>query len=397
MICERCGNTDPQLFYHGSRGIYCRKCIRFRRYLIEEEEEAHENRTGASGEYFFRYPLTETQKEAVLSCRHHLARGKDVFLKAVCGAGKTEMCVPLLGDCLKQNKKVGFAIARREVVIEIAHRLTVIFPHARVVAVYGGHHQQTDGDIIVCTTHQLYRYPKTFGLLILDEVDAFPFRGDEVLWAIAQRASYGRILYSSATADEKMSQKVRQQEVALVSLARRPHNQALPVPTILLLPLPFLYLLALHRMNQQPRQMLIFMPTKRSVKVFSYFARLFFKVDVCYSDKKDREEVIQRFAQKKCKFLVCTSVLERGVTFPDIDVLILVHRKGIFDRAAYIQMCGRAGRNFLHPYGKVWIYSSVYDTQQWACRKEICDANKTLSLLPAKHRTLFLNRIFRSR
>ena len=37
--------------------------------------------------------------------------------------------------------------------------------------VCGGHTEVTDGDLIICTTHQLYRYYRAFDLLILDEPD----------------------------------------------------------------------------------------------------------------------------------------------------------------------------------------------------------------------------------
>ena len=84
---------------------------------------------------------------------------------------------------LREKKKVCFAIARRQVVLELQQRLQEIFSHAEVIAVCGGHTQVTDGDLIICTTHQLYRYYQAFDLLILDEPDAFPFRGDPVLHA----------------------------------------------------------------------------------------------------------------------------------------------------------------------------------------------------------------------
>ena len=46
--------------------------------------------------------------------------------------------------------------------------LAQYFPKAKVIAVCGGHTAQTDGDLIICTTHQLYRYFHAFDLLILD-------------------------------------------------------------------------------------------------------------------------------------------------------------------------------------------------------------------------------------
>ena len=108
--------------------------------------------------------------------------------------GKTEICFESICGYLAQGKKVGFAISRRQVVLEIANRLRIAFPELRVCEVAQGYTQVTDADLIVCTTHQLYRYPYAFDLLILDELDAFPFVGNEVLQAIANQACIGQKL-----------------------------------------------------------------------------------------------------------------------------------------------------------------------------------------------------------
>ena len=103
--------------------------------------------------------------------------------------GKTEICFESICGYLAQGKKVGFAISRRQVVLEIANRLRIAFPELSVCEVAQGYTQVTDADLIVCTTHQLYRYPYAFDLLILDELDAFPFVGNEVLQATVWKTS----------------------------------------------------------------------------------------------------------------------------------------------------------------------------------------------------------------
>ena len=80
--------------------------------------------------------------------------------------GKTEICFESICGYLAQGKKVGFAISRRQVVLEIANRLRIAFPELSVCEVAQGYTQVTDADLIVCTTHQLYRYPYAFDLLI---------------------------------------------------------------------------------------------------------------------------------------------------------------------------------------------------------------------------------------
>ncbi|MBR2801071.1 MAG: DEAD/DEAH box helicase [Erysipelotrichaceae bacterium] len=157
MICKRCGNSDPAFFYNGHKGVYCRKCVRFRRILLEEEAEGIEYETDPlAAEPQFAFPLTAKQEEISRACRQALQE-EDVLLLCVTGAGKTEISVESLAACLKAGKKAAYAIARREVVVELSQRFAQIFPYARVTAVYGGHSEELEGDLIVCTTHEYYR------------------------------------------------------------------------------------------------------------------------------------------------------------------------------------------------------------------------------------------------
>lgn len=84
-------------------------------------------------------------------------------------------------------------------VLEIADRMTAYFPDLKVTAVCEGYPENKedlyDSDLIVCTMHQLYRYPHSFDLLIMDEVDAFPYAGNETLQAITLRACKGKGFY----------------------------------------------------------------------------------------------------------------------------------------------------------------------------------------------------------
>ena len=106
MKCPRCGNEDPAYFYEGHKGIYCRKCVRFSRILLEEETERpdYEIAIGAD-EYRFEYRLTPQQREASKACLASLAYA-DVLLHCVCGAGKTEIVVESISHFLAKGRKV---------------------------------------------------------------------------------------------------------------------------------------------------------------------------------------------------------------------------------------------------------------------------------------------------
>ena len=171
MKCPRCLNTDPEYFYKGSRGWYCRRCISFGRAMIEEETESPKLAEIADGaqEYTLQYPLTPAQEKIAVQCAQ-LIDDTSVLINAACGCGKTELVVYSIAKMLKEKKKVCFAIPRRQVVLELRERLAQYFPKAKVIAVCGGHTKETDGDLIICGNADgqtmVYRYRAKNGKFI---------------------------------------------------------------------------------------------------------------------------------------------------------------------------------------------------------------------------------------
>ncbi|MHA7967148.1 DEAD/DEAH box helicase family protein [Paenibacillus sp. CAU 1782] len=98
------------------------------------------------------------------------------LLWAVTGAGKTEMIFPLVETVLGRGGRVLIASPRRDVVIELDPRLRKAFPDTSVVTLYGGSEQRWEqGSITLSTTHQLFRFHQAFDLVVIDELDAFPY------------------------------------------------------------------------------------------------------------------------------------------------------------------------------------------------------------------------------
>ncbi|WP_252898313.1 helicase-related protein [Apilactobacillus ozensis] len=52
-------------------------------------------------------------------------------------------------------------------------------------------------------------------------------------------------------------------------------------------------------------------------------------------------------------FLITTTILERGVTFPGIDVIVFNADHDNFSTSALVQIAGRVGRNSDRPNGNV--------------------------------------------
>ena len=92
MKCKRCGNEDTSYFYLGSKGLYCRKCVRFKRILLnEDQEELLYDIDANAGQYEIGFELTPYQKKASQEVCKNIGDGYDVLLNSVCGSGKQRL------------------------------------------------------------------------------------------------------------------------------------------------------------------------------------------------------------------------------------------------------------------------------------------------------------------
>lgn len=66
-----------------------------------------------------------------------------------------------------------------------------------------------------------------------------------------------------------------------------------------------------------------------------------------------RTEKVQLMRQRKIQYLITTTILERGVTLPDIDVIILGADHPNFTSRSLLQIAGRVGRKISRPTGLV--------------------------------------------
>ncbi|MBR2788283.1 MAG: DEAD/DEAH box helicase [Erysipelotrichaceae bacterium] len=377
MECLRCGNKDPGYFYKGHKGYYCRKCIRYSRVLLEEEPETFSYEISEeAGEYRFDYPLTPIQLEASERCLKDLREG-DILLHAVCGAGKTEIAIASISHYLDEGRKVAYAIPRKEVVIELEKRFRKIFHKADVISVYGGHHEKISGDLIVCTTHQLYRYYRSFDLLVLDEVDAFPLKGDETLMNICLNSCKGRILFSTATIDEWLKKTLHKRQYKKVEVYTRPSGNPLSIPAVYYVN-QYLGFIGLYMiMRRMANQCLIFVPSKKLCRIMYRIFAHFFTCTYVYADLEERNKNVLFFRNGEKKFCFSTTVLERGITIKGISVIIYDYGN-IFDQSNLIQMLGRVNRGIGDNEGKTFLFTDRYSRKLAQTMKYLKEANSYL-------------------
>lgn len=308
-------------------------------------------------------------------------KGINSLVSAVCGSGKTEIVVACIEYAIKSKLKVGFAIPRRDVVMELAKRFIEIFPLNKVVCVYGGNTLKLEGDLICLTTHQLFRYQNYFDLLIIDEIDAFPFQNNDILESFFHRAVKGNFIMMSATPSAKIIDYFKKTGEVL-TLNIRFHNHPLPVPKIIIrrLFLKYFYLIkVLNNYIRRGKQVFVFCPTINICETTYNIIKIFCK-NGCYVHSKclDRIEIIQNFRDKKYMYLITTAVLERGVTIKDLQVIIFKADHKLYNSAALIQIAGRVGRKIDAPDGDV-IYIADYETEEMdKSIQNIKEANKSL-------------------
>lgn len=160
----------------------------------------------------------------------------------------------------------------------------------------------------------------------------------------------------------------------------RPHGKAIPVPVIHTAPVWILYIhliLWLKAHAVHPR--IIFVP---SISMCHRLARLISVFEKCFhvtSKDENRDEIIEAFRSRKNGVIVATTVLERGVTIPDVDVCVFAADSSSFNEAALIQMAGRAGRNFHNPYGDVLFLCREKSNLTHRCREQIIEDNTYLN------------------
>lgn len=280
----------------------------------------------------------------------------------MCGAGKTELVFKVITYALKNHLKVGFAIPRKDVVIELARRFQEIFKDNVVTSLYGGNTKLLVGDIIVLTTHQLYRYDHYFDLLILDEIDAFPYRDNQVLEALFKRSVKGNYILMSATPSSETLIEFEGEKKLLLTLFQRYHGGKIPLPEVLIAPFFLMHLTLINEMKKilkENKPLLIFVPTiERAESLYQYLKHLFKKGERVHSKSLKRNEIIEDFRNLKYDYLVTTSILERGVTLSNLQVIIFEADSSIYNAPSLIQISGRVGRKADFPNGKVLFLAS---------------------------------------
>lgn len=375
--CFRCGNKELFIF---SNNVYCNNCKEFgivnkgsyfyqleiEKYNFEYEDKLNKLR------------LTNRQVLASKFIFSNIIMKSDCLIHAVCGAGKTEITFPSISSVLKNNKFVCFAIPRIDILYEVYERLKEYFPKTKICILNSKEKSVQHGQLYVMTTNQIIKFKGAFDLIIVDEIDAFPFESNIKYDYGVQNAKTkcGSVIYLTSTPSEKFLEK----KINKFTIKRRWHNNLLPVPKLYYFDInEFLQLSNYNFINylKRGRSVLLFVCNiKLGYKVLNKIKEEDINVFFVHSKENKRREIINNFKSGYFNVLLSTPILERGVTFKDIDVVILDADNELYTKASLIQIAGRVNRNKNYQKGEVIFLFKNKTKNINEAKKDIINLNK---------------------
>lgn len=375
--CLRCGQeTDRQLAALPNGEFYCPQCINLGRvatlnkfYHVPEPNQfkARQPILTWTGK------LSILQKEAAAGVDRGMAAHRHQLLWAVTGAGKTEMMFQGIAHALARGERLAVASPRVDVCLELYPRLQAAFRNTTIALLHGRQKlPYRYAQLTVCTTHQLLRFYHAFDNLIIDEVDAFPFAANEALLFASRQAvkEDGGCLYLTATPGRVLLRRVKRGELTVNYLPLRYHGHLLPRIHLQLAPgwrrgvqrgrLPTSLIVQLRRSLAAGFRFFLFLPHVADLTVVEPLLRSALPEHpfaTVHAADPQRLAKVQKMRDGDYDFLVTTTIMERGVTFPAIDVFVLGADDPVFSASALVQIAGRAGRSVSRPSGTVrfWI------------------------------------------
>ncbi|WFA07567.1 DEAD/DEAH box helicase [Bacillus sp. HSf4] len=399
LICMRCGQRDPSRFAQypclicQKDCVYCRSCV-----MMGRVSECTPLLTWTGGGSSAWPPVSMTWKGVLSAGQEKAARmivdairqKEQLLVWAVCGSGKTEILFQGIEFALNKGLRVCIATPRTDVVLELAPRLQTAFKGLDIAVLYGGSPDRGKlAPLVISTTHQLLRYKKAFDVIIIDEVDAFPFSLDQKLQYAVQKARKPQSarIYLTATPSEEMKRSAENGKLRTVQILSRYHRKPLSEPVMRWcgnwkrgldkgkLPPVIMQWLFKHKELQQP--VFLFVPSIPILKSVSFLLKKAqFQAESVYADDPGRNEKVGLFREEKLDVLVTTTILERGVTVRKVQVGVLGAESAVFSESALVQIAGRAGRHPQFPWGDVCFFHFGKTKSLNAACRHIRDMNK---------------------
>ncbi len=397
-FCNRCENNNPSRFTTfdcakcNGPCTYCRHCLKMGRVSSCTELIVWNGEPPT-------YPTTHTLAwQGTLTPRQQQASDELTasntnriphLIHAVCGSGKTEILFEPIHKLLLEGKRVCIAAPRVDVILELEPRLRTAFPQTAIEALYGGAELTTAApQLILATTHQLYRFRHAFDVIFVDEADAFPYTADETLRRAVRKAAKPQapVHFVTATPSDKLIADIKRTG-QISTINRRYHGQPLPVPRYDTLwnyakqiqkgKLPKkLVSWTKERLKQQQPFLIFFHNIVLMEEAGPLFKQLDARIHAVHATHPDRKEYVQALRNKEVPGLLTTTILERGITIPNVQVAVVGAEQLLFNKGALIQIGGRVGRSAQFPSGDFVLFHHGITYAMDEAKNEIIQLNK---------------------
>ncbi|KRL38891.1 DEAD/DEAH box helicase [Liquorilactobacillus uvarum] len=397
IICNRCGQkTAKKRGTLPNKQYFCPKCKILGRistlnvlYTIPEPNKFTQNFNPLSWDG----KLSLLQSQAAKELKHVVESKSSHLLWAVTGAGKTEMLFNALEYAILKKMRICIASPRVDVCNELFPRLKTSFKQVDILLLHGKQKQKYRyTQIVICTTHQLLNFHQAFDVLIIDEVDSFPFVNNRMLNHAVKvsRKKESALIFLTATPTKKLLADVRKKKLTFSYLPVRYHGHILPFPKVSIVrgwesklrkqKLPHKMAKIIMKWSKANFPFLIFVPKISLLEKVYKTVRKYLVSDTrgttVYANDPERIEKVTKLRKGELDFLITTTILERGVTFPNLNVLVLGAENKVFTKSSLVQIAGRVGRSSSRPFGDVFFLCQTSTRAVKGALREISFLNR---------------------
>ena len=395
LFCQRCKSLILEEWYLPIGAYYCRECLLMKRvrsdkalYYFPQENFPKQDVLKWRGQLT---PFQEKVSEGLLQA---VDKQEPTLVHAVTGAGKTEMIYQVVAKVIVDGGAVCLASPRIDVCLELYKRLQNDFA-CDIALLHGESEPYFRTPLVIATTHQLLKFYHAFDLLIVDEVDAFPYVDNTMLYYAVKNSvkEDGLRIFLTATSTDELDRKVRTGELKRLSLPRRFHGNPLIIPKPVWLSdfnrcleknqLSTKLKTNIEKQRRTGYPLLIFASEiKKGEKLKEILKEQYPNENIGFvsSVTEDRLEQVQAFRDGELTILISTTILERGVTFPCVDVFVVEANHRLFTKSSLIQIGGRVGRSMDRPTGELLFFHDGLNASIKKAIKEIKNMNKEAGL-----------------
>ena len=394
--CHRCHNDRDFTRFECVRCngpcAYCRTCLKMGRVSCCTELVVWAGdplQFPTSHELYWHSQLTALQQRAAEQLIASNQQQQSHLLYAVCGSGKTEVLFQPIFSCLQKGQRVCIAAPRVDVILELEPRLKQAFPKTTVDALYGRKKDPLyDAQLILATTHQLYRFQQAFDVIFVDEADAFPYTADATLQKAVKKAAkqYAPIHFVTATPTRKQILQAKK-NATISMIPKRYHGHPLPEPEFQTLwhyhaniqkgKLPKKLRVWVQQCLDEEKPFLLFFHDISLMKMtLPLVQQLDQRIAAVHSADENRKQSVLQLRTGTLRGLLTTTILERGVTIPNVQVAVVGAEQSLFTVGGLIQIGGRVGRAKTSPDGRFTLFHHGVTTSMIEARAEIKRLNK---------------------